>query len=254
MRWIQFCDISCLVQSWWCLSGLFPAFSAFSVPKISVRRIRGRLRDLGLQEGELRSRDVLLIAIPMILSNATVPLVGIADAAVVGQLNDPALIGGVSLGSTIFAMLFWAFGFLRMGTTGLTAQAVGAGDRAEVAANLYRALFIAVTAGLFLYSFHAPAIIFILNLIGGSSQVQTVTADYFCIRILSAPATLANYALVGWLIGRARADVAFLLQLFLNLVNILLAVLFVLIAGKGVKGAAMAAVLAEYMAVGAGLL
>jgi MATE family multidrug resistance protein len=212
------------------------------------------LRDLGLQEGELRSRDVLLIAIPMILSNATVPLVGIADAAVVGQLNDPALIGGVSLGSTIFAMLFWAFGFLRMGTTGLTAQAVGAGDRAEVAANLYRALFIAVMAGLFLYSFHAPAIIFILNLIGGSSQVQTVTADYFGIRILSAPATLANYALVGWLIGRARADVAFLLQLFLNLVNILLAVLFVLIAGKGVKGAAMAAVLAEYMAVAAGLL
>src|SRR5258706_5009977 len=165
MRWIQFCDISCLVQSWWCLSGLFPAFSAFSVPKTSVRRIRGRLRDLGLQEGELRSRDVLLIAIPMILSNATVPLVGIADAAVVGQLNDPALIGGVSPGSTIFAMLFLAFGFLRMGTIGLTAQAVGAGDPAEAAANLYRALLIAVIAGQSFFSLYAPPPKFLFHIV-----------------------------------------------------------------------------------------
>lgn len=190
----------------------------------------------------------------MILSNATVPLVGIADTAVVGQLNDPALIGGVSLGATIFTMLFWAFGFLRMGTTGLTAQAVGTGDRAEIAANLYRPLFIALIAGIFLYSLHVPAIIFTLKLIGGSAQVQTATSDYFGIRILSAPATLANYALVGWFIGRSKANIAFLLQLFLNLINIFLAVVLVLLAGKGVKGAAMAAVSAEYAALVLGLL
>jgi MATE family multidrug resistance protein len=196
---------------------------------------------------------VLAIAIPMILSNATVPLVGIADTAVMGQLNDPALIGGVSLGATIFAMLFWAFGFLRMGTTGLTAQAAGAGDHGEIAANLYRALLIALAAGTLLFVFHVPAILLILNLIGGSTEVQTATADYFGVRILSAPATLANYALVGWFIGLARANLAFLLQLFLNAVNITLAVLLVLVAGKGVKGAAMAAVIAEYAAVAAGL-
>ncbi len=196
---------------------------------------------------------MLSIAIPMILSNATVPLVGMADTAVMGQLDDPALIGGVALGSTIFAMLFWAFGFLRMGTTGLTAQAVGAGDDAEVAANLYRPLLIAVVAGTLLFAFHVPAILSILRLTGGSAEVQTATADYFGVRILSAPATLANYALVGWLIGLARANLALVLQLFLNAINIALAILLVLVAGKGVKGAAMAAVFAEYAAVLAGL-
>ena len=190
----------------------------------------------------------------MILSNATVPLVGMADTAVIGQLNDPALIGGVALGSTIFAMLFWAFGFLRMGTTGLTAQAVGAGDDAEVAANLYRALFIAVSAGTLLFALHAPAILLILKLTGGSTEVQTATADYFGVRILSAPATLANYALVGWLMGLARANLALVLQLFLNAINIALAILLILGVGKGVKGAAMAAVFAEYAAVMAGLV
>ncbi len=190
----------------------------------------------------------------MVLSNATVPLVGMADTAVMGQLNDPALIGGVALGSTIFAMLFWTFGFLRMGTTGLTAQAVGAGNDAEVAANLYRPLVIAGVAGALLFAFHVPAILMILKLTGGSAEVQTATADYFGVRILSAPATLANYALVGWLIGLARANLALLLQVFLNAINIALAILLVLVAGKGVKGAAMAAVFAEYAAVVAGLL
>jgi MATE family multidrug resistance protein len=212
------------------------------------------LRDFHNHPPGLGSRDVLAIAVPMILSNATVPLLGIADTVVIGQLNDPALIGGVALGATIFAMLFWAFGFLRMGTTGLTAQAAGAKDNVEVAANLYRALFIAMTVGFALFTIHAVLIVFALKLIGGSAQVQTATADYFGVRILSAPATLANYALIGWLIGLARAKAAFALQLVPNVINIVLAVIFVLYAGKGVKGAAMAAVVAEYAAAAAGLL
>jgi multidrug resistance protein, MATE family len=199
------------------------------------------------------SRDVLAIAVPMVISNATVPLVGIADIAVVGQLSEPALIGGVSLGSTLFAMLFWAFGFLRMGTTGLTAQAAGAGDNAAVAANLYRPLVIAGVAGIILFIFHVPAIVLTLRLIGGTSELQTVTAAYFGIRIMSAPATLANYAIAGWLIGLARANLALLLQLFLNAINIALAIFFVLFAGRGVQGAALAAVCAEYAALAAGL-
>ena len=206
------------------------------------------------QGSDVTSRDVLAIAIPMIVSNATVPLVGIADTAVVGQLNDPALIGGVALGSTVFSMLFWAFGFLRMGTTGLTAQAAGAGNRAEVAANLYRPLVIALGGGALLFLLHVPAILLALRLIGGSSEVQTATAAYFGIRILSAPATLANYALVGWLIGLARANLALALQLFQNAVNIALAIVLVLFARKGVEGAAMAAVCAEYAALAVGLL
>lgn len=190
----------------------------------------------------------------MILSNATTPLVGLADTAVIGQLNNPALIGGVALGSTIFSMMFWTFGFLRMGTTGLTAQASGAGNDAEVAANLHRALLAAIAAGALLFTVHAPAVLFILSLTGGSTEVQTAAADYFGIRILSAPATLANYALAGWLIGLARANLAFVLQLFLNALNIALAIFLVLFAGKGLQGAATAAVIAEYAAVLAGLL
>ena len=206
------------------------------------------------QGSDVTSRDVLAIAIPMIVSNATVPLVGIADTAVVGQLNDPALIGGVALGSTVFSMLFWAFGFLRMGTTGLTAQAAGAGNRAEIAANLYRPLVIALGGGALLFLLHVPAILLALRLIGGSSEVQTATAAYFGVRILSAPATLANYALVGWLIGLARANLVLLLQLFQNAVNIVLAIVLVLFARKGVEGAAMAAVCAEYAALAVGLV
>jgi len=212
------------------------------------------LQDRGPQAGDVKSGDVLAIAIPMILSNATVPLVGIADMAVIGQLKDPALIGGVSLGSTIFAMLFWAFGFLRMGTTGLTAQADGAGDRGEVAANLYRPLFIAAAGGVLLYALHVPAILLTLRLAGGSPQVQTATAAYFGVRIMSAPATLANFALIGWFIGLARANLALALQLFLNFINIALAIVFVLLAGKGIEGAALAAVCAEYAALAAGIL
>ncbi len=212
------------------------------------------MQDRQAKAGDVTSRNVLAIAVPMIVSNATVPLVGIADTAVVGQLSDPALIGGVALGSTVFSMLFWAFGFLRMGTTGLTAQAAGAGNRAEIAANLYRPLVIAFAGGTLLFLLHVPAILLALHFIGGSPAVQTATAAYFGVRILSAPATLANYALVGWLIGLARANLALLLQLFQNAINILLAVVLVLRAGKGVEGAAMAAVCAEYAALAVGLL
>jgi len=205
-------------------------------------------------DSALRNRDVLKIAIPLILSNATVPLVGIADTAVMGRLDNPALIGGVALGATIFAMMFWAFGFLRMGTTGLTAQAVGAGDAGEVAANLWRALFIAGVAGAALFVLHVPAILAILKLVGGSASVETATADYFGVRILAAPATLANYALVGWFIGLSRANLALALQLFLNAVNIVLAVTFVLYLGMGVKGAGLAAACADYAAALVGLI
>src|SRR5258706_8550202 len=135
----------------------------------------------------IRHRDVAAIALPIMLSNATTPLIGFADTVVIGRLGEAHLIGAVAVAANIFNFLYWSFGFLRMGTTGLTAQAVGAGDRAEVAANLYRALFIAVMAGLFFFSFYSPAIIFILNLFGGSSQVQTVTAGFLGIRLLRAP-------------------------------------------------------------------
>lgn len=197
---------------------------------------------------------VFAVALPIILSNATVPLVGIADTAVMGQLDDAALLGAVALASTIFSMLFWAFGFLRMGTTGLTAQAAGARDWAEVEAHLYRGLLIAGVAGFLLIASNVPLARLSFHLIDASPAVETAAADYFGLRILSAPAALGGYALVGWFIGLARADIAFVLQVFLNLLNVTLNVALVLGLGYGIEGVAIATVIAEYVALAVGLV
>lgn len=202
----------------------------------------------------LTHRRVLAVSVPIILSNATIPLAGIADTAVIGQVDDPALLGGVALAATIFSMLFWAFGFLRMGTTGLTAQAAGAGDLPEMKAHLYRGLLIAGAAGLALILFHVPIARLAFGLIDGSAATETAAASYFGIRMLSAPAALAGYALVGWFIGIERAGTAFFLQVFMNLLNIVLNIAFVLGLGLGIEGVALATVVAEYAALVAGLI
>lgn len=193
-------------------------------------------------------RTVLSIAVPIILSNITTPLIGIVDTAVLGQLEGAHHIGAAALGGTVFTFLFWAFGFLRMGTTGLTAQAFGADDAREVGASLARALLIAATAGGILILLQWPLQVAALALIEGSKAVETGTADYFSIRIWSAPAALANYALVGWLIGLQRARTALLLQLFLNTLNAALDVLFVMGFGWGVAGVALGTMIAEIAA------
>lgn len=196
---------------------------------------------------------VLAIAVPIILSNITTPLIGIVDTAVLGQLEGAHHIGAAALGGTIFTFLFWAFGFLRMGTTGLTAQAFGAGDAKEVGASLARALMIAAVAGGLIIVLQWPLKFAALALIDGSEAVEGGTAEYFSIRIWSAPAALANYALVGWLIGLQRAGTALALQLFLNALNAALDVLFVLGFGWGVAGVALGTVIAEVAAAVAGL-
>ncbi len=196
---------------------------------------------------------VLAIAVPIILSNITTPLIGIVDTAVLGQLDGAHHIGAAALGGTIFTFLFWAFGFLRMGTTGLTAQAFGAKNHREIGVSLARALMIAAIAGGLLVLLQGPLGFTALSLIDGSEAVESGTADYFSIRIWSAPAALANYALVGWLIGLQRARTALLLQLFLNSLNAVLDVLFVLGFGWGVAGVALGTVIAEVAAAIAGL-
>ena len=148
-------------------------------------------------ERRLTHGEVLAIAVPIILSNVTEPLIGVADTAVLGQLGEPHLIGAVALGATIFSMLFWAFGFLRMGTSGLTAQADGARDQAEVLAALARALLIAVVVGLALVVLQWPIGAAAFAAIQGSETVEGAAKTYFEIRIWSAPAALANFALLG---------------------------------------------------------
>ena len=201
----------------------------------------------------LSHRDVLILAGPIILSNVTTPLVGLVDTAVLGQLGPAHLLGAVALASTLFSLLYWAFGFLRMGTTGLTAQASGAENRSEVTATLARSLLIAIGCGVALIVLQRPISWAAFSLLEGSVSVEFEARHYFDIRIWSAPAALANYALLGWFIGLGRAGTAFALQILLNGTNAALDVLFVMGFGWEVGGVALGTLLAELLAAGVGL-
>ena len=202
----------------------------------------------------LDSRRVLAIAVPVMVSNISTPLLGIVDTAVVGRQPDPQGIGAVAVGALVFTFAFWAFGFLRMGTTGLAAQALGAGDREELRAVLGRSLLIACGAGLLLILLQWPLRGLAFALIGASPAVEGLARGFYDIRIWSAPAALANYALLGWFIGLGRTTTGLVLQLVLNLTNVALDVFFVLVLDWGVRGVALGTLLAEYVAVVAGLV
>ena len=202
----------------------------------------------------LTHRAILAIAAPIMISNVSTPLLGVVDTGVVGRLPDPAYIGAVALGALVFNYVFWGFGFLRMGTTGLTAQAFGAADAAEVRASLGRAVSLALVVGAGLIFAQWPIREVAFALLDGSPRVVGLARDYYDIRIWAAPATLINYALLGWFIGLGRARVALALQLVLNITNMLLDAFFVLALGLGVKGVAGGTVLAEVVAAAAGLV
>ena len=195
---------------------------------------------------ELGHRRVLRIAAPIVLANATIPILGAVDTGVVGQLGAAAPIGAVGLGAIILASLYWVFGFLRMGTTGLVAQAHGAGDRAEVAANLSRALLIGGGAGLAVIALQAPLFAAAFALAPASPEVEALVRDYLSIRIWGAPATISMYALTGWLIALERTRAVLAVQLTMNGLNIGLDLWFVLGLGWGVPGVAAATLISEW--------
>ena len=179
---------------------------------------------------------VLKIALPIVLSNATVPLLGAVDTGVVGQLGLAAPIGAVGMGAVILASVYWIFGFLRMGTSGLAAQAQGRGDLAERTAILLRALTVAGVAGLVLIlmqSLLTQAAFFVAP---ASAEVEALARQYLSIRIWGAPATISLYAITGWLVALERTRSVLLLQLWINGLNIGLDLWFVLSLGWGVPG------------------
>jgi MATE family multidrug resistance protein len=196
----------------------------------------------------LTHRAILAIAVPVMISNVSTPLIGVVDTAVVGQIPDPAFIGAAAIGGLIFSFVFWGFGFLRMGTTGLTAQALGGGNVEEVAAILGRSLLVALGAGVALIVLQWPIRESAFAAIHGSARVEALARGYFDIRIWAAPATLANYALLGWFIGLGRTDIGLILQLVLNVTNMALDLLFVLGLGWGVRGVALGTFSAELFA------
>ena len=198
-------------------------------------------------------RSILAIAVPIMISNLSTPLLGVVDTGVIGQTPDASLIGAVALGALIFNFVFWAFGFLRMGTTGLTAQAFGADNAPEMRASIGRALLIALVIGICLIVVQWPIRELAFWLLEGSERVEQLAQSYFDTRIWAAPATLANYALLGWFIGLGKARIALLLQLVLNVSNMLLDAWFVLGLDMGVQGVAAGTVIAEYLAAVVGL-
>jgi len=194
-------------------------------------------------------RSVLAVAVPIMLSNVSEPLIGVVNTAVIGQLKEPYYIGAIAVGALVFSFIFWGFGFLRMSTGGLSAQALGAGDRTELVAVLIRALVIGLAAGLGLILLSPVIREAGFGLVGGSAEIRQHGETYFNYRIWSAPAALANYCVMGWFIGQSRAKLAFLVQLFLNLTNMALSAFFVLHLGMTSDGVGLSALIAEWSAV-----
>ena len=192
------------------------------------------------------ARNVWALAAPMILSNITVPLLGIVDTAVMGHLDNPVYVGAVAVGGTIFSFLFIGLNFLRMGTTGLAAQAHGAGDSNEMRAVLAQAIVIALGLSVLLIALQRPIGSVALWLISPDADVLTPALTYVNVRIWAAPAALANFALIGWFIGMQNTRAPLYIMLATNLTNIALSVLFVVGLGYRAGGVALASVIAEF--------
>lgn len=198
-------------------------------------------------------RRVLGIALPILLANATVPILGVVDTGVVGQLGDPVPIGAVAIGANILTAIYWIFGFLRMGTTGMTSQALGAGDRGEADALLSRAMVVGVGGGLALILLQWPIFQGGFLISPASPAVEESANTYMSVRIWSAPAAIALYGINGWLIASERTRAVLALQVWMNGLNIVLDVVFVLGFGWGVAGVAFATFLAEWSGLALGL-
>jgi len=190
-------------------------------------------------------KTYLMLSLPLVLSALSTPLLGAVDTAVVGRLGNPVYIGSVAVGSLIFNYLYWLLGFLRVSTSGFTAQAEGAGNANELVMAFYRPFFLGLGFGFACIVFQNPILQAALYVIGPSPGVADLVDQYYSIRIWGAPLLLANYAIYGWLIGRSEVKLALWLQLLLNGFNIGLNLLFVLGLGMEVRGVAWATLISE---------
>jgi len=199
-------------------------------------------------------KQVLLLAIPMVLSNITVPLLGLVDAAVIGHLEHSWYLGGVALGGTMISVTFWLLGFLRMSTTGLAAQSYGANDGKQLGLVCVQGVIMALGfAGVFLL-LHGLVADLVFSLSSASDQVKHYGQQYFSIRAWSAPAALTNFVILGWLLGTQNAKAPMWMVIITNITNIVLDVVFVIGFGWQVEGAALASVLADYAGLTFGLI
>lgn len=195
------------------------------------------------------NKQILRLAIPNIITNITVPLLGMVDTAIVGHLNNGDgidYIGAIAVGTMIFNIIYWNFGFLRMGTSGFTAQAYGSKDVQEQANILLRASFIAIAAAFLLIVFQKPIGKLSLMLIEDKNSVGALALSYFSIRIWAAPATLGMYALKGWFIGMQDSKNPMWISIIINILNIAFSFILVFYCNMSIKGVALGTVIAQY--------
>lgn len=192
------------------------------------------------------SQRILHIAIPSIISNITVPLLGLIDVTIVGHLGSASYIGAIAVGSMLFNIIYWIFGFLRMGTSGLTAQSYGAHDLKEVTRILLRSTGISLMLALALLILQYPIRLIAFELIDTSAEVQQLATLYFHICIWGAPATLGLYSFSGWFIGMQNSRFPMFIAITQNIVNIVASLLFVFVFGMKVEGVALGTLIAQY--------
>jgi multidrug resistance protein, MATE family len=192
-------------------------------------------------------KSFLMLAVPLILSTLTTPILGAVDTAVVGHLGNPAYIGGVAVGTLIFNTLYWLLGFLRVSTSGFAAQAHGARNEKEIQITMLRPFVIAAVMGMLFIALQVPIKAAAIAVISPTAQVALFSEQYFDIRIWGAPFALANYVVLGWLIGTSRVKVSLYLQVFMNVLNIILNFIFVYAFGFGVAGVAAASLISEVL-------
>ena len=202
---------------------------------------------------EITRREVVRLAWPVVIASSSVPLLGIADTAVLGNTGTVAELGAIALGALVFSFVYWSFGFLRMGTTGFTAQASGALDTAEVRATLGRALLLALGISFGLVVLQRPIIHAALALFGAGPEVEDLTRAYFDLRIWGAPASLATFAVLGTFVGLGRMRHLLATQVALNGLNIVLDVVLGGVLGFGIQGIAIGTAIAEWSTLGLAL-
>ncbi|WP_285765820.1 MATE family efflux transporter [Peribacillus sp. SI8-4] len=196
----------------------------------------------------MNHRSYLALAIPLTISTITTPLLGAVDTAVVGQLPNPAYLGGVAIGTVVFNTLYWLFGFLRVSTSGFAAQALGANDEWGGKMAFLRPFFMAMMVGICFIILQGPIERVALTLMDPGAEVRFYASEYLGLRIWGIPFTLMNYVILGWLMGMAKIKASLLLQVLMNLLNIVLALVFVHVFEMGVSGVAIATLLSEVTA------
>jgi MATE family multidrug resistance protein len=200
------------------------------------------------------NKQILRLAIPNIISNITVPLLGMVDLAILGHLESELYIGAIALGGLIFNFIYAIFSFLRMGTSGFTAQAFGKGDKQELILMFGRSMFFAIVGGLLIILLQYPIDLLSFQIIDGSDEVETLAREYFHIRIFAAPASLGIMALAGWFTGMQNAKYPMIIAILINIINIGANLFFVYSLGMKSDGVAWGTVIAQYAGLVLGII